>query len=341
MAGLNDNPFGDPFADPAVQQAARGSGGATANTLDDYNPFADNNVRAGGASGSTRGAGNPPPTLGTSAPEPPPPYTHSSAATQGQKLPGHDDLLRKQEELERRAAELQRREEELNRGGTNTRANNWPPIPSFIPLQPCFYQDIQVEIPSQFQRIVQLAYYLWLLYAGTLVVNGIASRVYMIAAGSVTQFGLSLLQVALFGPCSFLFWFRPLYKAFRNDSSFNFMVFFFVMFFSTILTALMALGVVDFGTCGWANTVSAFNNGYIFPGILMALVSISFTLTAVGMAICLIKVHRLYRGTGASFAKAQAEFSSGIMSNQHVQNAAANAATAAASNAMSGGGNRY
>lgn len=41
------------------------------------------------------------------------------------------------------------------------------------------------------------------------------------------------------------------------------------------------------------------------------------------------QVHRIYRSTGASFAKAQMEFSQGVMRNEHVQSVAANAATAA------------
>lgn len=53
------------------------------------------------------------------------------------------------------------------------------------------------------------------------------------------------------------------------------------------------------------------------------------------------QVHRIYRSTGASFAKAQAEFAHGVMSNRTVQETAGNAAAAAARNAvnqsMSGG----
>ena len=45
---------------------------------------------------------------------------------------------------------------------------------------------------------------------------------------------------------------------------------------------------------------------------------IQFTLFA-----CPLKVSRLYRSTGASFSKAQAEFTSGVMRNEHVRGAAA------------------
>lgn len=71
------------------------------------------------------------------------------------------ELQRRQEELERKAEELARREAEL-RAGSAGRRNNWPPLPAFCPVQPCFYQDINVDIPLEFQRIVRHLYHLWM-----------------------------------------------------------------------------------------------------------------------------------------------------------------------------------
>jgi len=42
-----------------------------------------------------------------------------------------------------------------------------------------------------------------------------------------------------------------------------------------------------------------------------------------------IQVHKIYRSSGASLAKAQQEFTSGVMRNEHVQGAAANIASEA------------
>lgn len=40
--------------------------------------------------------------------------------------------------------------------------NNFPPLPKFIPLKPCFYQNFSDEIPIEHQVLVKRIYRLWL-----------------------------------------------------------------------------------------------------------------------------------------------------------------------------------
>ncbi|CAK9293815.1 unnamed protein product [Gordionus sp. m RMFG-2023] len=250
------------------------------------------------------------------------------------------ELQKRQEELEKKAAELERKETELKRQqGFANRLNNWPPLPKFIPIQPCFYQDIEVEIPLEFQKIVKTLYYVWLGYVLTIVLNMLASLASFITGGSVTLFGLSILWLIMFTPCSFLCWFRPAYKAFRSDSSFNFFLFFFVFFCQFCINVIQAIGIDNFGTCGWVNSMGHMRHDKA-AATFMFLVASGFTAIATLGFILLIRVHRLYRSTGASFAKAQQEFTSGFISNPTVRQAGWNMATSAMQQ-PSGGDSSY
>jgi hypothetical protein len=254
--------------------------------------------------------------------------------------------------LERRARELEIREEELRNAPQNVRQNNWPPLPSFCPVQSCFYQDINVDIPVEFQKIVRYLYYLWVSHISLLLTNLLTAMLYLFVGGDAgATFGLALVYCFIFTPASFLCWFRPAYKAFRDDSSFNFMIFFFVFFFQMVVSILYSLGIGGMGSSGLILGFQGLGGtgGQIFVGILMIIVGVGFGILALTDFYMLMRIHKMYRSSGASMAKAQAEFTTGVMKNETVRNAAAEAAREtvrgqfanAANPQAAGGGNRY
>uniref|UniRef100_A0A8D0FQG3 Secretory carrier-associated membrane protein n=1 Tax=Strix occidentalis caurina TaxID=311401 RepID=A0A8D0FQG3_STROC len=301
--------------DPAAVQPRPGPERAA---LDAYNPFESGAVR--------RRAGRAVPRRPGPSPACVPPQASAAAATA--------ELLKRQEELNRKAEELDRRERELQNAALGARLNNWPPLPSFCPVKPCFYQDIPVEIPADFQKTVTTMYYLWMASTIALFLNFLSSLAWFcVEPSSGSGFGLSILWALLYTPCSFVCWYRPMYKAFRSDSSFNFFVFFFVFFAQNVMYVLQAIGIPNWGFSGWILSLIALRKNTAVA-VMMILVSLFFTAVAVLGIIMLKKIHSLYRRTGASFQKAQEEFAAGVFSNQAVRTAAANAAAGAATNAF-------
>merc|ERR1712107_857737 len=194
-------------------------------SLENYDPFSKDKQKVAAAPPSQ-------PAVMSPTQEPAPPQYTPSA----QQTVTNADFQRRQEELERKAAELARREEELKNSPYNARVNNWPPLPSFLPCQPCFYQDINVDIPVEFQEMVKRLYYLWLFHALLMIANLFGGICFLFSGQDKgSMFGLGLVYGFFFIPLSFLCWFRPAYKAFRNDSSFNFMLFFFIFFCQFVL----------------------------------------------------------------------------------------------------------
>uniref|UniRef100_A0A3P8RZ16 Secretory carrier-associated membrane protein n=1 Tax=Amphiprion percula TaxID=161767 RepID=A0A3P8RZ16_AMPPE len=317
MSDFDSNPFADPeftksFQDPSVTQVRP----AAPPGLEEYNPFTDAKpVKVSKTNVCTFELGE----------------LISVVLCIQEQSQAATELLRRQEELERKAAELDRREREMQSftalGG---RKNNWPPLPEKFPVGPCFYHDITVDIPVEFQKTVKIMYYLWMFHTGTLLANMIGCLSWFIVDGSRgVDFGLAILWFILFTPCSFVCWYRPLYGAFRSDSSFRFFVFFFVYICQVGVYVLQSVGIPGWGASGWISALTGLNTN-IPVGIIMILIAALFTSLAV-MSLCMFKkVHGMYRTTGASFEKAQQEFATGVMSNKTVQTAAANAASRAA-----------
>lgn len=42
------------------------------------------------------------------------------------------------------------------------RVNNFPPLPPFMRIKSCFYQNIEEEIPELYQQLVKRIYTLWM-----------------------------------------------------------------------------------------------------------------------------------------------------------------------------------
>ncbi|XP_059365222.1 secretory carrier-associated membrane protein 3-like [Carassius carassius] len=323
----------NPFQDPSVTQHSSNTGYAT---LDLYNPF-DNNTTAPPPPYEATSPAAPPAQTPPSSTTPTEPKNYGSYGTKSAVNATTADLLRKQEELERKAKELERRERELNAhalGSGATRQNNWPPLPSFCPMGPCFYQDINVEISQSFQRTVTTMYYYWMFTACTLLFN-LISCLAMFCADPINGvgFGLAILWFLLFTPCSFVCWYRPVYKAFRSDSSFNFFAFFFVFFAQLVLYVIMTIGIPGWGFSGWIVSLAALSKSKAV-GVIMMINAALFTAQAALGVMLLKRVHSMYRQTGASFEKAQAEFATGVLSNQAVRQAATNATVSAAQGAF-------
>ncbi|XP_041852425.1 secretory carrier-associated membrane protein 2 [Melanotaenia boesemani] len=327
MTEFDNNPFAEPvhdnpFNDPSVTQVTN----STIEPVDQYPPFTQ---PYDGLAAQTTSASTSPYQPAVLQPSTEPSPQASAAAAQA-------NLLRQQEELERKAAELDRREQELQSRDSTGKENNWPPLPKSFPIKPCFYQDFSEEIPVEYQRVCKMIYYLWMFHCVTLFLNLLACLAYFTTDTAYgVDFGLSILWLILFTPCSFLCWFRPVYKAFKTDSSFSFFFFFFVFFCQVVVFIIQAVGIPKWGNSGWIAAFSAIGNNKAV-GAIMIIVAILFTICAVISVIMIKMVHSMYRRTGASFQKAQQEFSQGVFTSKTFQTAATGAASAAAQGALQG-----
>ncbi|KAL4622792.1 secretory carrier-associated membrane protein 2-like [Arapaima gigas] len=309
----------NPFQDPSVTQVTN----TGVDHLDEFNPFSEN-AGLDHQTGTTIPVSQPAVLQPSTEPSP----QVAAAAAQA-------NLLRQQEELERKAAELERKEQELqSRGAAIGKENNWPPLPKRFPIKPCFYQNFSEEIPQEHRRVCKMMYYLWMFNCVTLFLNLLACLAYFtVDATYGVDFGLAILWFILFTPCSFLCWYRPVYKAFRSDSSFSFFFFFFVFFFQVAVFVIQAVGIPKWGNSGWIAAISMVQSN-VPVAIVMMVVAVFFTICATLSVILLKMVHSHYRRTGASFQKAQQEFSQGVFTNRSFQTAAASAVSSAAQGAF-------
>ncbi|CAF0905145.1 unnamed protein product [Rotaria sordida] len=338
---MNYNDDYNPFADSSIQQATASSF-SNQQPVNEYNPFEKTATTAQPAppppSQQPNIAAVLPPTQPATYQSPfyassaPPPNTVQRPI----ETPTRVDLSqyeRQQAELEQREKRLADRERALSDSTKLQKGEkNFPPLPKFCPCGPCFYQDISIEIPSQFQIWVRYLYYLWLMYSATLFLNMIAALSYFVVdKNGAATFGLSLVYLFLFIPSSYICWFRPIYRAFRTDSSVYFMLFFVINFAFVATNILFAIGIIG-GMCGFARLGLMATNKAV--GTMMIILGSLWSLISLLSVLLTIRVHRLYRQSGASLEQAQREFQSAFVNNPTVRGAAREVATAGINEAV-------
>ncbi|XP_042493847.1 secretory carrier-associated membrane protein 1-like [Macadamia integrifolia] len=217
MAGRYDsNPFDEeevnPFADPAVRGKSAGKSNYS-----------------GGAFYTTNPGSVPPATNSRLSPLPPEPadFSYDRGATIDIPLDSGKDLKKKEKELQAKEAELKKREQELKRredavarAGIVLEEKNWPP---FFPI---IHHDIANEIPIHLQRIQYVAFTTWLGLTACLLWNIVAVTTAWIKGEGATIWFLAIIYFISGVPGAYVLWYRPLYRAMRNESALKFGWFF-------------------------------------------------------------------------------------------------------------------
>lgn len=243
-----------------------------------------------------------------------------------------EELNRQQDILNSAAENIENREQNLQPQHViqAVRIKNYPPLPPCCPIKPCFYQDITGEIPVDFRLIVRLHYYFWAAYSFALFVNIAGCLAFWTAAENQFAAGISFaISIGYFVvrmPCSYICWFRPVYNAFRSDSSLNFFLYFIIFLCQIIVLALDSIGIVYYGTAGWIRGFSAFSVKRYGLGAFLITIAILFDLLAIFGFILLTRVNLLYRRSGASFERAKSELNQNIASNQFIRQTTSSAA---------------
>ncbi|KAG8494452.1 hypothetical protein CXB51_011948 [Gossypium anomalum] len=223
---------------------------------EEVNPFADTTARGkapgqskfGGGLFSTSTASVPPASNSRLSPLPPEPagFSYEREATVDIPLDTasggsrNQDLKKKEKELQAKEAELRRREqhacnfhwsansmqevrrkeEAVARAGVVLEEKNWPP---FFPI---IHHDIANEIPIHLQRLQYVAFSTYLGLVLCLLWNIIAVTTAWIKGEGVRIWFLAIIFFLAGVPGAHVLWYRPLYRAFRNESALRFGWFF-------------------------------------------------------------------------------------------------------------------
>ena len=201
--------------------------------------------------------------------------------------------------------ERERKRREAQAAFKGPRPPNWPRC------RPWIYHSIADEIEVPLQRTVRALYYSWYLVAACCLVNSIACLLLLTTNASAqagSDFGWSILYLALLPPLSFLLWYRPAYNAFMKDSSLYFYIFFIFNGFHLAFVIYMLVGFPGTGCSGFINVLSLFSGGHKGEGVvgIVALLMWAADL-AIGFTLFFrVRLHSRRRGHSFQEARNQA-----------------------------------
>ncbi|XP_074569768.1 secretory carrier-associated membrane protein 4-like [Curcuma longa] len=219
------------------------------------------------------------------------------------------DLRAKEAELNKREKELKRREEAAARASIVIEEKNWP---SFFPI---IHHDIASEIPIHVQRLQYVAFASLLGLVACLFWNFVAVTAAWIAGEGVRIWFLAVIYFILGVPGAYLLWYRPLYRAMRNESALRFGWFFlfYLIHIAFVVYAAVAPPIIFKGK-SLAGILAAVDviGDHVIVGIFYFIGFGMFCLES-GVSIWVIQqVYMYFRGSGKA-AEMKREAARGAM----------------------------
>ncbi|KAI0054137.1 scamp-domain-containing protein [Auriscalpium vulgare] len=209
-------------------------------------------------------------------------------------------------DLERRERDLERREQELSQKADHIRThgrNNWPP---FFPL---IFHSIQEEIPESSRFLISRLYLLWLVLAGTLVLNFVAC-IFVLTSGASDggkDLGASIGLLIVITPLSFLLWYRPIYNGYMKEQSLYYYIYYFFAGWHLLFSLYIFIGIPSTGSAGVIQTVRMYARGSLAAGILCTLATVGWGLQGLGNAFYYKQIWDHGKAAGHSVTKARSE----------------------------------
>ncbi|KAI0721062.1 scamp family-domain-containing protein [Cerioporus squamosus] len=168
-------------------------------------------------------------------------------------------------------------------------------VVGFFPL---IFHSIQDEIPQASQPLITRLYQLWLVLAGTLIVNMVAC-ICILASGSAnggSDLGSSIGYVIFITPLSFLLWYRPIYNGYMKGLTRAPDLYFFFGGWHLLFSVYMIIGIPSTGSA--ASLPAA---------IVGTVATVGWVVQGAGLAFYYRQIWAHHKAAGHSVEKAKTE----------------------------------